>query len=149
MPNYKKEEEELDEILLRNLAKNEIPIENENLDNIKCTNNMREFLTESINNFKLLRMKEKVYEINGDDINNSKFEPRKPSLLGLIQLDYENENDNENKGTDNILEPLELEKSTFNLSIRKSFVNSFKDMSQTILPSVEKTNKDKRVGLFK
>ena len=149
MPNYTKEEEELDDILLRNLAKNEIPIENENLDNIKCTNNMREFLTESLNNFKLLRMKEKVHEINSDDINNSKFEPRKPSLLGLIQLDYENENDNENKGTDNILEPLELEKSTFNLSIRKSFVNSFKDMSQTILPSVEKTNKDKRVGLFK
>ncbi len=149
MPNYTKEEEELDEKLLRNLAKNEIPIENENLDNIKCTNNMREFLTESLNNFKLLRMKEKIYEINGDDINDSKFDPRKPSLLGLIQLDYENENDNENKGTDNILEPLELEKSTFNLGIRQSFVNSFKGMSQTILPSVEKTNKDKRVGLFK
>jgi hypothetical protein len=149
LPNHTTEEKNLDEKVLRNLAKNEIPIENDNLDNIKCTNDMREFLTESLNNFKLLRMKEKIYEINGDDINDSKFDPRKPSLLGLIQLDYENENDNENKGTDNILEPLELEKSTFNLGIRQSFVNSFKGMSQTILPSVEKTNKDKRVGLFK
>ncbi len=147
LPNHTTEEKNLDEKVLRNLAKNEIPIENDNLDNIKCTNDMREFLTESLNNFKLLRMKERVYEIQGDKINTQKFEPTRSSLLGLIHLDYENEN--VNKGNDNILEPMELERSSINLNIRKSFIDSFKYSTQTILPSVEQNEIAKRASLFK
>jgi hypothetical protein len=56
IPNHTKEEDYLNDNLLRSLAKNEVPIENENLDNIKCSNDMKAFLIESLNNFKLLQM---------------------------------------------------------------------------------------------
>ena len=38
----------------------------------------------------------------------------------MIQLDYEDEN----KDKSNILEPIELDKSNFNLNFRKSFIES-------------------------
>ena len=53
IPNHTKEEDYLNDNLLRSLAKNEVPIENENLDNIKISNDMKAFLIESLNNFKL------------------------------------------------------------------------------------------------
>ena len=122
IPKITKEEEKLNEALLRNLAKKELPIENENLDNIKCSNDMKAFLIESINNFKLVQMKDKMNENNGNQVNNihQKFDPAKSNLIGLIYLDYENENKDSH-----MFEPIELEKSYMNKSIKKSIIDSF------------------------
>ena len=127
IPKITKEEEKLNEALLRNLAKKELPIENENLDNIKCSNDMKAFLIESINNFKLVQMKDKMNENNGNQVNNihQKFDPAKSNLIGLIYLDYENENKDSH-----MFEPIELEKSYFNGATKKNLVDSFKSMNQ-------------------
>ncbi len=124
IPKITKEEEKLNEALLRNLAKKELPIENENLDNIKCSNDMKAFLIESINNFKLVQMKDKMNENNGNQVNNihQKFDPAKSNLIGLIYLDYENENKDSH-----MFEPIELEKSYMN---GKNIFDSFKGINQ-------------------
>ena len=61
-PKLTKEEEEMNDNFLKDLAKNEVPIENENLDNIHYSNDMKAFIIESLNNFKLNQMKEKIKE---------------------------------------------------------------------------------------
>ena len=111
---------------------------------------MKAFLIESLNNFKLLQMKEKARKIQRNDNSDNiiKSNSTKSNLLGLIQLDYGEEND-ENKENSNILEPMELEKSNLNMSIRKSFVDSFRRESAMILPSVYQKDLAKRASLFK
>ena len=44
---------------------------------------------------------------------------------------------------------MELERSSINLNIRKSFIDSFKYSTQTILPSFEQNDIAKRASLFK
>ena len=109
---------------MRNLAKKELPIENENLDNIQCSNDMKAFLMESINNFKLVQLKDKINENNVNQVNNihQKFEPTKTNLIGLIYLDYENEIKDSH-----MFEPIELEKSYMN---GKNIFDSFKGINQ-------------------
>ena len=145
IPKHTKDEEKENEKLLRNLCKNEVPIENENLENINCSNDMKAFLLESINNFKLLQMKEKMKKNDNEIINNQKFEPSKSTLLDLIHLDYENEN----KEYSNILEPMELGESYFNINFRKTFVDSIKGYNNNTLPSDERKQNLKQSNLFK
>ena len=143
-PKHTKEEDDINDNLLRSLVKNEIPIENENLDSLKCTNDMKSFLLESINNFKLSQMKEKANQMNFNDTINKES---KNNFIGLIQLDYVDDNDN-SKDNANIFEPMELETGS-NINLRKSFVKSFRRESAIFLPSViEKTNA-KKASLFK
>ena len=67
---------------------------------------MKVFIIESLNNFKLNQMKEKIKENRSESYSN--IELAKSNLLGLIYVDYEDENRN-------IFEPIELEKSGINL----------------------------------
>jgi hypothetical protein len=120
-----KENEELDNLFLKGLVKNEVPIENINLNVLKCSNDMKNFLFESLENFKLQQLKEKIAKVNDSKnniLNNTEKinENKNNNLNGLIQLDYEDEN----KDKSNILEPIELDKSNFNLNFRKSFIES-------------------------
>ena len=122
-----KESEELDNIFLKGLVKNEVPIEKINLNLLKCSNDMKNFICESLENFKLQQLKEKIAKINDckniSYMNNNidkNIENKNNNLNGLIQLDYEDEN----KDKSNILEPIELDKSNFNLNFRKSFIES-------------------------
>ena len=122
-----KETEELDNDFLKGLAKNEIPIENISLNLLKCSNDMKEFIRESLENFRLQQLKEKIFEINENKIKNTylndnteKNLDKNNNINGLIQLDYEDEIKDKN----NILEPIELDKSNYNLNFRKSFIDS-------------------------
>ena len=109
---------------------NEIPIENFNLNelNLNCSNDMKSFINESLENFKLQQLKEKMNKINDSNFlylntnNNDKSIDIKNNnnMNGFIRLDY----DDEIKDKSNILEPIELDKSNFNLNFRKSFVES-------------------------
>ena len=117
-PKLTKEEEEMNDNFLKDLAKNEVPIENENLDNIHYSNDMKAFIIESLNNFKLNQMKEKIRENRSESYSN--IELAKSNLLGLIYVYYEDENRN-------IFEPIELEKSGINF--RKLFVDYLRESS--------------------
>ena len=71
------------------------------------------------------QLKEKIAKVNdtkNNILNNTEKinENKNNNLNGLIQLDYEDEN----KDKSNILEPIELDKSNFNLDFRKSFIES-------------------------
>ena len=108
-----KEKEKMDNIFLESLIKNEVPIENLNL--IKCSSDMKNFIKQSLENFKLQQIKEKV------KINESNFLYLKTNNNEKMQLDY----DEDIKDKSNILEPIELDKSNnYNLNFRKSFVES-------------------------
>ena len=50
---FNKENEELDNIFLKGLVKNEVPIENININVLKCSKDMKNFICESLENFKL------------------------------------------------------------------------------------------------
>ena len=123
-----KENEEMDNIFLKGLVRNEVPIENYNLNLnlLKCSNDMKNFISESLENFKLQQLKEKLSKVNDYKTLNLNYNIEKNNdnknnnLNGLIQLDYEDEI----KDKSNILEPLELDKSNFNLNFRKSFIES-------------------------
>ena len=120
-----KENEELDNIFLKGLVKNEVPIENINLNLLKCSNDMKNFICQSLENFKLQQLKEKLSKVNENksfNLNNidKNGDNKNNNLNGLIQLDYEDEI----KDKSNILEPIELDKSNFNLNFRKSFIES-------------------------
>ena len=115
IPNNK-EKEKMDDKFLKGLINNEIPIENINLNLMKCSSDMKNFIGESLENFKLQQIKEKIPKINDNNLlylntnNNEK-----------MQLDY----DEDIKDKSNILEPIELDKSNnYNLYFRKSFVES-------------------------
>ena len=106
----------MDNKFLKGLINNEIPIENINLNLMKCSSDMKNFIGESLENFKLQQIKEKIPKINDNNLlylntnNNEK-----------MQLDY----DEDIKDKSNILEPIELDKSNnYNLYFRKSFVES-------------------------
>ena len=123
-----KENEEMDNIFLKGLVRNEVPIENMNLNmnSLKCSNDMKNFISESLENFKLEQLKEKLSKVNDYKTLNFNYNIEKnndnknSNLNGLIQLDYEDEI----KDKSNILEPIELDKSNFNLNFRKSFIES-------------------------
>ena len=123
-----KENEEMDNIFLKGLVRNEVPIENINLNLnlLKCSNDMKNFISESLENFKLQQLKEKLSKVNDYKTINLNYNIEKNNdnksnnLNGLIQLDYEDEI----KDKSNILEPIELDKSNFNLNFRKSFIES-------------------------
>ena len=110
------ENEKIDNTFLEGLINNEVPIENINLNLLKCSNDMKNFIGESLENFKLQQIKEKMNKINDGNLlylntnNNEK-----------MQLEY----DDDIKDKSNILEPIELDKSNnYNLNFRKSFVES-------------------------
>ena len=108
-----KEKEKMDNTFLERLIKNEVPIENINL--LKCSSDMKNFIRQSLENFKLQQIKEKV------KINKSNFLYLKTNNNEKMQLDY----DEDIKDKSNILEPIELDKSNnYNLNFRKSFVES-------------------------
>ena len=67
-------------------------------------------------------MKDKFNGNNINEINNNhqKFDPAKSHLIGLIHLDYENDIKDSH-----MFEPIELEKSYMNKSIKKSIIDSF------------------------
>ena len=121
---------DIDNNFLKKLINNEIPIENFNLNelNLNCSNDMKSFINESLENFKLQQLKEKMNKINDSNFlylntnNNDKSIDIKNNnnMNGFIRLDY----DDEIKDKSNILEPIELDKSNFNLNFRKSFVES-------------------------
>ena len=122
-----RDNEELDNMFLKGLVKNEVPIEKINLNLLKCSNDMKNFIRESLENFKLQLLKEKIEKINGNkniSLNNNQEKNKDKkinnNLNGLIQLDYEDEM----KDKSNILEPIELDKSNFFLNFRKSFIES-------------------------
>ena len=123
-----KENEEMDNIFLKGLVRNEVPIENMNLNLnlLKCSNDMKNFISESLENFKLQQLKEKLSKVNDYKTLNFNYnieknnDTKNNNLNGLIQLDYEDEI----KDKSNILEPIELDKSNFNLNFRKSFIES-------------------------
>ena len=115
IPNNK-EKEKMDNIFLKGLINNEVPIENINLNLLKCSSDMKNFIGESLEKFKLKQIKEKIPKIADSNLlylntnNNEK-----------MQLDYEDDI----KDKSNILEPIELDKSNnYNLYFRKSFVES-------------------------
>ena len=106
----------MDNIFLKGLINNEVPIENINLNLLKCSSDMKNFIGESLEKFKLKQIKEKIPKITDSNLlylntnNNEK-----------MQLDYEDDI----KDKSNILEPIELDKSNnYNLYFRKSFVES-------------------------
>ena len=107
--------EKIDNTFLEGLINNEVPIENINLNLLKCSNDMKNFIGESLENFKLQQIKEKMNKINDSNLlylhtNNDK-----------MQLEY----DDDIKDKSNILEPIELDKSNnYNLNFRKSFIES-------------------------
>ena len=108
--------EKIDNTFLEGLINNEVPIENINLNLLKCSNDMKNFIGESLENFKLQQIKEKMNKINDGNLlylhtnNNEK-----------MQLEY----DDDIKDKSNILEPIELDKSNnYNLNFRKSFIES-------------------------
>ena len=113
--NIPRKNEKIDNIFLEGLINNEVPIENINLNLLKCSNDMKNFIGESLENFKLQQIKEKMNKINDENFlylntNNEK-----------MQLEY----DDDIKDKSNILEPIELDKSNnYNLNFRKSFVES-------------------------
>ena len=116
------EKEKIDNIFLEGLINNEVPIENINLNLLKCSNDMKNFIGESLENFKLQQIKEKMAKINDSNflylntINNEK-----------MQLDY----DDDIKDKSNILEPIELDKSNnYYLNFRKSFVESLRGIKK-------------------
>ena len=125
--NKNKEKENIDNKFLKDLISNEIPIENINLNQLKCSSDMKNFIGESLENFKLQQLKEKMNKINDSNFiylntnNNEKsIDIKNNNMNGFIRLDY----DDEIKDKSNILEPIELDKSNFNLNFRKSFVES-------------------------
>ena len=113
--NIPRKNEKIDNIFLEGLINNEVPIENINLNLLKCSNDMKNFIGESLENYKLQQIKEKMNKINDENFlylntNNEK-----------MQLEY----DDDIKDKSNILEPIELDKSNnYNLNFRKSFVES-------------------------
>ena len=111
-----KEKEKMDNIFLEELVNNEVPIENINLNLLKCSIDMKNFIRESLENFKLQQIKEKI-----DKINDSNFLYLNTNNNEKMQLDY----DDDIKDKSNILEPIELDKSNnYILNFRKSFVES-------------------------
>ena len=114
--NIPKQNEKIDNIFLEGLINNEVPIENINFNKLKCSNDMKNFIGESLENFKLQQIKEKMTKIN-----DSNFLYLNTNNNEKIQLDLEDDI----KDKSNILEPIELDKSTnYNLNFRKSFVES-------------------------
>ena len=110
------EKEKIDNIFLEGLINNEVPIENINLNSLKCSNDMKNCIGESLENFKLQQIKEKMAKIN-----DSNFLYLNTNNNEKMQLDY----DDDIKDKSNILEPIELDKSNnYNLNFRKSFVES-------------------------
>ena len=85
---------------------------------------MKAFLIESLKNFKLNQMKEKIKLIKGEKESISNIELTKSNLLNLIQVDYDDDDNHENR---NVLEPIELEKS--GIYFRKFFVDSLRESS--------------------
>ena len=88
--------EKIDNTFLEGLINNEVPIENINLNLLKCSNDMKNFIGESLENFKLQQIKEKMNKINDSNLlylhtNNDK-----------MQLEY----DDDIKDKSNILEPI-------------------------------------------
>ena len=77
---------------------------------------MKNFIGESLENFKLQQIKEKMPKIN-----DSNFLYLNTNNNEKMQLEY----DDDIKDKSNILEPIELDKSNnYNLNFRKSFVES-------------------------
>ena len=128
--NITSEEQEKDETFLQELAVGDIKantINNKGNSNIRDINNMnvsnvmKEFIIQSVENFKLNQVKERItYQMGNKADNSNSIVPTRSNLFGLIQLDYEDEN--ENKERSNMLEPIELDKSWISI-LRSSFIS--------------------------
>jgi hypothetical protein len=129
--NITSEEQAKDETFLQELAVGEIKSNtmytkgnNNNISDINSmnvSNVMKEFIIQSVENFKLNQVKERISYQMGNKVDNSNsIVPTRSNLFGLIQLDYEDEN--ENKERSNMLEPIELDKSWISI-LRSSFIS--------------------------
>ena len=129
------ENEKMDNTFLEGLINNEVPIENIKLNLLQCSNDMKNFIGESLENFKLQQIKEKM-----NKINDGNFLYLHTNNTEKMQLDY----DDDIKDRSNILEPIELDKSNnYNLNFRKSFVESLSGIKNEnkLLKSDNNTNK--------
>ena len=129
--NITSEEQAKDETFLQELAVGDIKSNtmytkgnNNNISDINSmnvSNVMKEFIIQSVENFKLNQVKERISYQMGNKVDNSNsIVPTRSNLFGLIQLDYEDEN--ENKERSNMLEPIELDKSWISI-LRSSFIS--------------------------
>ena len=127
--NITSEEQAKDETFLQELAVGDIKtnaINNKSsnigdINNMNVSNVMKEFIIQSVENFKLNQVKEKITYQMGNKVDNSNsIVPTRSNLFGLIQLDYEDET--ENKERSNMLEPIELDKSWISI-LRSSFIS--------------------------
>ena len=127
--SYNKLEDENDKNFMISLINNEIPIENTNLNYLNCSNDMKNFIYESLENFRLQQLKEKISNVDYNDFNIEKNQEinSNNNLGGLAQLDYEDENKEKNT----MLEPLELDKGYLNhMSFGKFFVESLNNYNK-------------------
>ena len=111
-------EDNNDDKFLHDLAKNAIPIENDNFLGLKCSDDMREFIIQSVENFKLNQVKS---QLRNKKDSSSNIDPTRSNLFGLIEPEYED------KDKSNMLEPMELDKSWISINFRKSFVDSLRN----------------------
>jgi hypothetical protein len=141
--------------ILIDLSKNRIPIENQNFINrLECSNDLKEFLLYSLENFKLSQVKEKIHNVFENNNNNNNSMHTSTNNLGnngLIQI----EDDDFYTSTNNdALEPMELDKSMQSSMIfRKSFLFSIQnsDSNGNLLSLFAKNspkNKKSRGSLF-
>ena len=128
-----------DEKFLRDLAMNVVPIEQNDFLNLNCSETMREFIIQSVENFKMNQVKEKLKGKGERDID-----PTRSNLFGLIEPEYED------KDKSNMLEPMELDKSWIGINFRKSFVDSLRNSnSEATLPMINIRNSDASLKYFK
>ena len=128
-----------DEKFLRDLAMNVVPIEQNDFLNLNCSETMREFIIQSVENFKMNQVKEKLKGKGERDID-----PTRSNLFGLIEPEYED------KDKSNMLEPMELDKSWIGINFRKSFVDSLRNSnSEATLPMINIRNSDASLKHFK
>ena len=79
---------------------------------------MREFIIQSVENFKLNQVKS---QLRNKKDSSSNIDPTRSNLFGLIEPEYED------KDKSNMLEPMELDKSWISINFRKSFVDSLRN----------------------
>jgi hypothetical protein len=116
--------------ILIDLSKNRIPIEDQNFINrLECSNDLKEFLLYSLENFKLTQVKEKIQNVL-DKNNNIHTSNNNYNNDGLIHIE---DDDFYNSINNDALEPMELDKSMHSSMIfRKSFLFSIQNSDSNI-----------------
>jgi hypothetical protein len=137
--------------ILIDLSKNRIPIEDQNFINrLECSNDLKEFLLYSLENFKLTQVKEKIQNVldKNNNINTSNNNFNNDGLIHIEDDDFYNSINND------ALEPMELDKSMHSSMIfRKGFLFSIQnsDSNNNLLSLFNKNDpktKKSRGSLF-